>query len=105
MCPSANGMTTPSGLSVVSPWIGYVTKLGLSCSPSVITGEPVASSSPIVSSSACSKSAFSSSPATPRRIASISSGGRGTLPIGSVGIDIACMLAVQHRSRQVRRAG
>jgi len=43
--PVANGITTPFALRVASPWIGYVTKLGLSCSPSVMTGDPVASSS------------------------------------------------------------
>src|SRR4051794_29528630 len=61
-------------------------KLGLVCSPSLITGEPVASKRSIVSRSAASYCSSSSACDAPRATASISSGGRGMLPIGSVGI-------------------
>ena len=76
-------MTTPSAASDSRPWIGYVAKLGFRCSPSLITGEPVASSSLIVSRTASSKSA---SAGPPFCSAATSSAGRGMLPIGSVGI-------------------
>ncbi len=43
MWPSWKGIVTPPGARFVAPWIGYVAKLGLRCSPSVMTGEPVSS--------------------------------------------------------------
>src|SRR5229473_6594172 len=88
VCPSANGMVTPSGASVRKPCIGYVAKLGLPCSPSVITGDPVASKrsmvSRMLSSSMTSYSDAAIPPASTSRAAWIRRGGRGMLPIGSV---------------------
>src|ERR1700676_5538786 len=86
-------MTTPSGARFGRPSMGYVAKLGLPCSPSVITGEPVASNSSMVSRTARSTTARYASgrirPAANSWAAFISSGGRGVLPMGSVGIDMA----------------
>src|SRR5206468_3249846 len=87
-------MVIPSGARASSPWIGYVAKLGLVCSPSEMIGDPVASKRLIVSRIARSYSALMScwdiAPAATFPIASTSSGGRGMLPIGSVGIGIGC---------------
>ena len=48
--PAANGILKPSGAVFGSPWTQYVQKLWyFRCSPSVITGEPVASKRSIVS--------------------------------------------------------
>ena len=68
-------------------------ELGLVCSPSVIIGEPVASNSAIVSESALSQAA-SNSASDIRLVARLAKAsmrypGRGTLPIGSVGIAMA----------------
>src|SRR5229473_2144452 len=69
-------------------------KLGLVCSPSLITGEPVASKRWIVSRSAASERSSSSAcdtrPSAKPATASMSSGGRGMLPMGSVGTAIGC---------------
>ncbi len=54
-------MVTPPGARFFAPWTGYVAKLGLRCSPSVMTGEPVSSKRRIVSLTAASKSASSAS--------------------------------------------
>jgi hypothetical protein len=70
-----------------------VAKLGLRCSPSVITGEPVASKALMVSATARSKRASSAArsiwPAANFCRPCCSSGGRGMLPMGSVGSGIA----------------
>jgi hypothetical protein len=53
--PAANGMAKPSGAVLASPCTLYVQKLWyLRCSPSVITGEPVASKRSTVSRMAAS---------------------------------------------------
>ena len=83
----------PSGARLVSPAIGYVTKLGLDCSPSVMTGDPVSSKRRMVSRMASSCAAASAlsliSPRAWPAIAASSAGERGMLPIGSVGIVIS----------------
>ena len=43
VCPSAKGIDHSVGCQMASPARGYVAKLGLVCSPSVMTGEPVSS--------------------------------------------------------------
>src|SRR5262245_47913303 len=69
--------------------MGYVAKLGLRCSPSVTTGEPVSSKRCSVSRTAPSKRDSRASaeirPAPNAAMPSISSLGRGILPTGSVG--------------------
>ena len=48
--PAANGITNPSGAELGSPCTGYVQKLWyFHCSPSVTTGDPVASNRATVS--------------------------------------------------------
>ncbi len=50
MWPAANGILKPSGAVFGSPWTQYVQKLWyFRCSPSVMTGEPVASNRSMVS--------------------------------------------------------
>src|SRR5688500_9236145 len=91
--PAANGILKPSGAVFSRPWTEYVQKLSyLRCSPSVITGDPVASKRSMVSLTAASYwgSSFGSA-ISPAATAEINSGGRGILPIGSVGIIIAAV--------------
>ena len=53
--PAANGILKPSGAVFGRPWTLYVQKLWyFRCSPSVITGEPVASNRSMVSRTAAS---------------------------------------------------
>src|ERR1700736_1370487 len=70
-----------------------VAKLGLVCSPSVITGDPVASNFSMVSRTASLQiDSNSSRDKLPRSYCSkavTTSGGRGILPIGSVGMVIS----------------
>jgi hypothetical protein len=70
-----------------------VAKLGFVCSPSVMTGDPVASNFSIVSRTASlhidANSSCDMLPRSYRAKASISFCGRGMLPIGSVGIVIS----------------
>ena len=50
VCPAENGILKPSGAVFGSPCTQYVQKLWyFRCSPSVITGEPVASNRSMVS--------------------------------------------------------
>ena len=54
-CPAANGILKPSGAVFGRPCTEYVQKLWyFRCSPSVITGEPVASNRSMVSRTASS---------------------------------------------------
>src|SRR6266850_26872 len=78
----------------------YVAKLCLACSPSVMTGDPVASRRRIVSWTAASYSALSSGcemrPARKPWTPSIKAAGLGMLPMGSVGsITISTVEAVE----------
>ncbi len=86
--------------------MGYVAKLGLRCSPSVTIGEPVASNCSIVSRTASSKSSSSRSremlPAPNAAIPSSSAGGRGMLPIGSVGMATGSYADAPALTRQVQ---
>src|SRR5580698_1425722 len=94
-CPAEKGILKPSGAVFGSPWTQYVQKLWyFRCSPSVMTGEPVASNRAMVSRIASSYSGPSAGSA-PSDIAtaSINHGGLGILPIGSVGIVIRACLA------------
>ena len=88
--PSSNGIVTPPGAIVVRPATGYVAKLGLRCSPSVTTVEPIASKRRSVSTTASSNRASSASARWSRRpppaMPSMSAWGRGMLPMGSVGM-------------------
>jgi hypothetical protein len=53
--PAANGILNPSGAVFGIPWTQYVQKLWyFRCSPSVMTGEPVASNRAMVSRIAAS---------------------------------------------------
>jgi hypothetical protein len=86
--PAAKGIAKPSGAVLGSPCTAYVQKLWyLRCSPSVMTGEPVASKRATVSATAASYIGSRDGSSGPRRsIWSRSSVGRGMLPTGSVGI-------------------
>jgi hypothetical protein len=92
VCPSAKGITTPSAARLSRPLRGYVAKLGLVCSPSVMIGELVCSKRASVSRRAASSTASNCSrgifPIECACIAASKSAGRGILPIGSVGISI-----------------
>ena len=90
VCPAAKGILKPSGWVFGSPSTEYVQKLWyFRCSPSVITGDPSPRSARTVSRMAISYrgSRLGSSWSFPA-MASISSSGRGMLPIGSVGMVI-----------------
>ena len=74
-------------------------KLGLPCSPSLMTGDPVSWNRSMVSRMAASYNSPSSSSEHRRslnsRIPRRSSGGLGMLPIGSVGMDMTRNLLPQ----------
>ena len=94
---------------VVSPATGYVAKLGLRCSPSVTTGEPVASKRSqrvahgvVVQGLELPRTR--SVPAAAACMPSMSSWGRGMLPMGSVGMLMRGMLNDRAGRRRVRTA-
>src|SRR5260370_4384114 len=78
------------GFRLKNPWIGKVEKLGFVCSPSVITGDPVASNFSMVSRTASLQiDSNSSRDKLPRSYCSkavMTFFGRGMLPIGSGGV-------------------
>src|SRR4051812_12812469 len=93
VCPAENGILNPSGGVFGKPCTQYVQKLWyLRCSPSVITGDLVASNLFTVSRTASSYSASSlgSDPSPDLLTAEIKPRGRGTLPTGSVGMCTSC---------------
>jgi hypothetical protein len=89
-------MFIPPPETEADPCKGYVTKLGLVCSPSVTTGDPVFSNSLSVSTIAFSYSLSRSPVLVAEVTASISPAGRGMLPIGSVGICMVSDLIVKY---------